>query len=318
MVTRSVASFVLVSLLGITALAQDAPTPPAENLSRAFAIALGGSGGYLGVQTAEVSRDNFSRYGLSGVRGVAVDKVVEGSPAESAGVQSGDVIVRFNGEEVTSTTKLTRLISEVAPDHTARVTVFRNGAERELSITLGERPTPRFESGGFTMPRTPEAPMVSPVPRVEVPLPPGTPGAPTVWRFGGGRQLGIGIMALTEQLAEHYRVEGGIMVTNVRDESAAHKAGLRAGDIIVSLDGTEVKSDIELIRALQSKAEGDVSVTFVRNGARQTVNVTPEKTEAPRGLLELFRQNGDSPARPALPAGVPNIWNELYFPGRIL
>ncbi len=160
--------------------------------------------------------------------------------------------------------------------------------------------------------------MVPPVPRVEVPLPPAAPGAPTVWRFGGGRQLGIGVLALTEQLAEHYRVEGGILVTSTRDDSAAHKAGLRAGDIIVSLDGTDVKSDIELIRALQSKAEGDVSVTFVRNGARQTVNVTPEKTEAPRGLLELYRQIEDAPARQTLPAGVPNIWNDLFFPGRIL
>src|SRR5215213_5048955 len=108
-------------------------------------------GSYLGVQTQEITRENFSKYGLSEVRGVGVEKVLENSPAAQAGVQNGDVIVRFEGEEVTSTRKLTRLISEVAPDHQARLTVSRGGSEREITVTMGKRQFPKFEDGVFEM-----------------------------------------------------------------------------------------------------------------------------------------------------------------------
>src|SRR5687767_2952448 len=92
-----------------------APAPPSAPKPEAhsFSLFFDGDGSYLGVQTEEVTKDNFAKYGLKEVRGVAVEKVMEGSPAEKAGIQIGDVIVRFNGEEVTSVRKLTRLLGEV-------------------------------------------------------------------------------------------------------------------------------------------------------------------------------------------------------------
>ncbi len=68
-----------------------------------------------------------------------------------AGLQTNDVIVRFEGEEVTSVLKLTRLISEVAPDHTAKVTVLRGGTESDINITLGKIEIPPFQNGGFRL-----------------------------------------------------------------------------------------------------------------------------------------------------------------------
>ncbi len=148
MVRKSLTFLLFFVAAGIAAYAQNAPEPKKEAPAvRSFAWTFDGDGGYLGVQTADVTKDNFGKYGLSEVRGVAVEKVLENSPAAEAGLQNGDVIVRFNNEEITSVRKLTRLISEVAPDHQVRLTVLRNGRENELSATLGKRPTPKFEMG---------------------------------------------------------------------------------------------------------------------------------------------------------------------------
>src|SRR6476659_5247997 len=116
---------------------------------KAFAWSFDGDGGYLGVQTQEVTRDNFAKFGLRDVRGVAVEKVMDKSPAAAAGIRAGDVIVRFNGEEITSARKLTRLIGEVDPDHHARVTVLRGGKEQEITVTIAKRPAPELFNGNF-------------------------------------------------------------------------------------------------------------------------------------------------------------------------
>lgn len=258
-----------------------------EKAVQAFNFAFGGDGSYLGVQTQEVTKENFGKFGLTSVRGVAVEKVLENSPAEAAGLQAGDVIVRFENEEVTSVRKLTRLISEVAADHQVKITVLRNNSEQDINATLGKRPIPKFENGSFTytfpdlklgelkdfptIPQTPELPKLMTTP--------GSEGKEFTWTLGGGRQIGIGVMSLTKQLAAHYGVESGLLVNNVRENSPAAKAGLKAGDIIVEAEGKTVKGDFDLIRTINGKKEGDVSITYVRDGKRQTVSVTPEASK---------------------------------------
>ena len=315
---------------GVWVAAGQTPAPRAKAESTGFAWAFS-EGGYLGIETLEVSNENFGKYGLPGVRGVAIEKVVEGSPAEKAGLQSGDVIVRVNGEEITSTRKLTRLVSEIAPDHTARLTVFRGGSERELSVTLGKRPMPKFdETVGFgrlgempDFPTPPDAPLIEGFPHA-----PREPGQPMVWAFGNRRQIGIGTSTLTKQLAEHFGVDGGVMIASVRKVSPAEKAGLKAGDIIVEANGKAVKSDADLIRAIAEKKEGDVSVTFVRDRSRQTINVTPEEVKGGFDSYFEFPKAPDAPDAPATPGlyrmprpGVPATpvpLGRLGFPGRVI
>ena len=82
-----------------------------------FAFSFDSEGSYLGIEMQEINKENFAKFGLAGVRGVAVVKVVENSPAAAAGIKNGDVIVRFNGEEIASARKLTRLVGEIDPDH---------------------------------------------------------------------------------------------------------------------------------------------------------------------------------------------------------
>jgi serine protease Do len=282
-----------------------------EKAAKVFSFAFDDDGGYLGIQTAEVNKENFGKYGLRDVRGVAVEKVLEDSPAKAAGLQSGDVITRFNGEEITSVRKLTRLISEVAPDHQAKLTLLRRGSERDLSVTLGKRPTPKFADGNFRfgtpgaieMPDTPDIPGIpqtGELPRIQIA--PGDGDDMFVWRAGSSRQIGVSVSPLTRQLADHFGVaEGGLLINNVRENSPAAKAGLKAGDIITEVEGKAVKGDFDLIRAIGEKKEGDVELTVMRDRNRQTFRVTPEAFKAPTSpMLENF--NMRSPMRLRLPA----------------
>lgn len=320
MIRKSLALFLLGVAAGTAAYSQKTPEPRREQAPRAFAFTFDGDVGYLGVQTQEVTKENFARFGLRDVRGVAVEKVMENSPATAAGIQNGDVIVRFNGEEVTSVRKLTRLIGEVDPDHQVKVTIVRGGSEREVTVTIGKRPMPEFSNGNFefnmppmgrmempdfkNMPQMQDMPDLKNMPKGEMPqvfaFPQGE-GQSFVWN-SGGRQIGIGIVPLSKQLAEHFHVDGGAMVSDVRENSPAAKAGLKAGDIIVEADGKAVRNQIDLVRIINEKKEGDVQLTLFRDGNRQTVSVTPEESKDGTYFYQFGNEDGlTPPSMPVMP-----------------
>ncbi|MBX7054195.1 MAG: PDZ domain-containing protein [Pyrinomonadaceae bacterium] len=321
-----------VSAIGQTPEAKKAPGKAPQAMT--FTFESGGS--YLGVQTAEVTSENYSKFGLREVRGVAVEKVMENSPAQAAGLQTGDVIISVDGDEVTGTRKLTRLISEIAPDHKTKLIIWRNGSEQEVTATIAKRPTPKFENGNF------EFSFPGPIGKIDIPdikelrklkeLPKGDApqiwtspdgnGRGFIWRSGSGRQIGVGITPLTKQLAEHFGVEGGILVNSVRDGSPAFKAGIKAGDIIVEADGRSVKNEIDLIQTIGGKKEGDIQLTIVRDRGRQTISVTPEASKTPGFLFETEDGGSILPLTPPKfdklkpPAPAPEI--ALLAPGRVL
>jgi hypothetical protein len=214
---------VLTAATCVAANAQNAPSAPTERRVQRMAFGVPFEGSYLGVQTENISKENFSKYGLATVRGVGIDSVVKDSPAAKAGLQKGDVIVRFEGEDVSSVNKLTRLIAEVAPDHTAKMTILRDGGEREISVTLGRREMPQFQGGNFTfenmIPMTPRTPRTMQT----VPLPPlgsGDSDNVFIWRGGANRQIGVGVTSLTKQLrALNEKSEGGVAITFIRDKN---------------------------------------------------------------------------------------------------
>lgn len=254
------------------------------------------------MQTREVTKENFAGFGLREVRGVAVEKVIENSPAARGGLQNGDVIVRFNGEEVTSTRKLTRLINEVAPDHQAKLTVLRGGGdEREIAVTLGKREMPAFSMAGGRLKDFPEMPDLSELPalpQIER-LPPMSGDGESnvfIWRNGTGRQIGVGVTPLTKQLGEYFGAEAGqgLLINNIRENSPAARAGLKTGDIITEVDGKPVKGSFDLIRALGEKKEGDVNLTIIRDRNRQTIRVTPETVKGGAMPFERFENFDES------------------------
>ncbi|HEX6182675.1 MAG TPA: PDZ domain-containing protein [Pyrinomonadaceae bacterium] len=271
------------------AVAPQTPTPPAGATS--FFI----EGNFLGVRTEEVTRENASRYGVSGEpRGVGVREVIKGSPAEKAGLREGDVILRFDGEQVTSARKLTRLIEESAPAHSVRLTILRGGSEQQLSATLARREPFGFKEFG---PLTVFGPGDMPHFGGEL------LGNPELWEhkgeefrqrleemqrkhpgvftLGSSRRIGVSTSTLGKQLADYFGVPHGVLVSSVEANSPADKAGLKAGDVVTEVDGKRVEDVDDLVRGLGAKNEGEVTLTVVRDRKQRTVRVTPERRRSP-------------------------------------
>ena len=135
-----------------------------------------------------------------------------------------------------------------------------------------------------------------------VPLPPMADGGDSnvfIFRTGANRQIGIGVTPLTKQLGDYFgATEGkGLLINDVRENSPAAKAGLKAGDVIVEIEGREIKVLPDLIRAIGEKKEGGVSVTFLRDKNRQTVSVTPETVKPSDKMKseDIEKVFGDAP-----------------------
>jgi membrane-associated protease RseP (regulator of RpoE activity) len=275
-----------------------APQEPGTGLmGREFSLFVDG-GSFLGVHAEEIDKENMQRYGLREVRGVGVTEIVKDSPAEKAGLRKDDVIVRFEGDSVTSVRKLSRLVSEVAPEHTVRLTIVRGGAEQELSVTLAKRDNAEKIFGTMKSPE-----IFRNFPRGDMKIDPGliqiNPGQDGfVFAFGGNRRIGISTQPLTKQLADYFGVkDGGLLITSVNEDSPAAKAGLKAGDIITAVDGEKVESSGDVARAINKKEDGDVTLTIVRDRNTRTINVTPEKKTAPA----VVRPSGTSARRVVIP-----------------
>lgn len=325
--------------------AQEAQTRRAQT-GDAYSFAFGG-GNLLGVSVESVTRANMSGYNLRGEpRGVAVREVQENSPAAKAGLQKNDVILRFDGEGVSSVQKLQRLINESAPEHTARLAISRNGAEQELSVTLGRRETFTSRSfGNFKFPegqafglnsdkfklnaeewkrnseelkkRAKELQFNSEELRRNLEkyrVEGFNNNFALAYGFGGGRRIGVTTEELTDQLADYFGVagRGGLLVTSVRENSPAARAGLKAGDIVTEVDGARLKTAGELTRALNRKDEGEVTLQITRDRKTRTLKVTPERTAnptlfTPGGIgfatpMALLAPRVSIVTRPALPA----------------
>lgn len=269
---------------GLVLAQQTAPPPaPDEPLEQNFSLLIDG-GGFLGIYAENISRENMDRYHMSQVRGVGVTQVIKDSPAEKAGLRKDDVILRIDGENVTSVRKLNRVVSELAPDQSVRVTFSRGGAEQEITATIGKRNNTNMVADVFR-------------------------GEPRVWKWegdlknfdpknfkfegldkfrdngdmtiilGNSRRIGVSTMELTKQLADYFGIAGGkgVLVTSVTDDGPAAKAGVRAGDVITAIDGEAVDSPGDISRAINRKKDGDVTLTIIRNKSQQTIHVTPRE-----------------------------------------
>ena len=303
-------SYLAVSLIltcGI-ALAQQPekppPTPPPAPDVYAFSGETPGNftffiqgGSFLGVQAEDINKENMARYNMREARGVGVTQVLKDSPAEKAGLRKDDVILRFEGDSVTSVRKLTRLVSEVAPDQTVRLAISRSGGEQDVSVTIGKRDNSmnafhRLEGlKGFEGMKKFEG--MDKLKELHKLFPPDGTGK-NVWKWdsqngddnlffslGSNRRIGVTTMQLTKQLADYFGIADGkgVLVTGVTDDSPAAKAGLKAGDVIISIDGEKVEAAGDLSRAINKKKDGDVTLTVIRNKNQRTVTVTPKSAD---------------------------------------
>ena len=244
---------------------------------RNFTLFLQG-GTFLGVHAEDVTKENMSRYGMRDVRGVGVTEIVKDSPAEKAGLRKDDVILGFNGESVTSTRKLNRLVSESSADQNVRLTISRGGSEQEVSATLSKR-----QGTGMLNAKIRED-FKQKMEQFKKDMPKIKSGDGTwVFNTGSYRRIGIATQTLTKQLADYFGVSEGILVTSVNDNSPAAKAGIKAGDVITAVDGEKVNSPGDISRAIGKKQDGPVTLTVVRDRNTRSVIVTPEKPPAGSG-----------------------------------
>src|SRR5688572_11824414 len=250
------------------------PEPPDEPFLNTFSLFT--DGGYLGVYAENINRQNMGRYHMNQPRGVGITQVVQGSPAEKAGLKKDDVILRLDGENITSVRKLNRLVAEIAPDQTVRVTVSRGGSEQELTATMGKRNNSGFARDLFSGKWEPRTFKFEP-PLIEN-FDFNSDGDFT-FLLSNSRRIGVSTMSLSKQLADYFGIAGGkgVLVTAVTDDGPAAKAGVKAGDVITAIDGEAVDSPGDLSRVINRKKEGDVTLTVIRNKSQQTFVVTPSE-----------------------------------------
>jgi membrane-associated protease RseP (regulator of RpoE activity) len=262
---------------GLAAAQQPAPPPPPatpDGFENSFSFFIE-SGGFLGVYGEDITNENVARYKLNQARGVGITQVIQDSPAEKAGLRKDDVILRLDGENVTSVRKLNRLVSEIAPDHSVRITISRNGSEQELTATIGKR-----KNASTVRDLLNQEPKVW---KWEGPLIDrdnlADNNSDLTFFLGNSRRIGVSTMELTKQLADYFGIAGGrgVLVTAVTEDGPAAKAGVKAGDVITAIDGEEIDSPGDISRAINRKKEGDVSLTVIRNKSQQTIRVTPRE-----------------------------------------
>jgi serine protease Do len=234
-------------------------------------MVLDGRGAQLGVRVSDVD--------LKDPSGVRIDDVDPDSPAEKAGLREGDVVVEFDGERVRSARQFTRLVQETPDGRTVKIAVMRNGQKQTLDATPENRVTMDFGADADRLREEVERSLREF--RVEPPIFRYDDRGPRrfeyrlperVMPFMGSRgRLGVTVQSLTPELEEYFGARnGGVLVSSVTPDSAAAKAGLKAGDVITSINGRSVTGSGELMRELRDLS-GDVTVGILRDKQEMTL-----------------------------------------------
>lgn len=242
-----------------------------------------GRGGRLGVSLTDVERGDVSRLKLTDERGAVVKDVADDSPASRAGVKTGDVILSFQGEPVRSAAQLARLVRETPAGRHVGLEVSRDGSVQKLSCELGGRSQADLGELAPELRGLPDASQWRDFGRnLGRELGRGTRS----FGLNGRGRLGIAYQEISGQLAQYFKLdaEQGVLVTNVEPDSPADKAGVKAGDVLVSISGHAIEGGGDLREALQSARPGhELSLKLMRDGRSLDLTVTLRDTESDRG-----------------------------------
>jgi serine protease Do len=235
-------------MLGITALGQ---TP------RAGGPALARSGGFIGLGIQEIDSNRAKALKLREEAGVEVTRVDPDSPAEKAGLKVGDVVVQYNGQRLEGLEQFSRMVRETPPGREVKLDIVHNGAPQTVTVMVGQRRV-RQVFDGF-----PAAP-----PDIRLP---DLPHSFLSWRSA---MLGVEGESLGGQLAEYFGVKEGVLVRSVLKGSAAEKAGIKAGDVITRVEGSQVATPADLSSRLRPLRGKSGAIVLMRDHREMTVTVT--------------------------------------------
>lgn len=227
---------------------------------------------YLGIYMDEISSKIKRKYDYPKDDGVLIIEVVEGSPAEDAGLDANDIIYLFNGEEVVEAKQLSTLVKKKKPGDTIEIVLYRGGDEKMVNVTLGEYPyevsidVDDFEDyaeeiGDFAG-------------RLGKSI-----GAWWYGSFGNGGRLGMELTDLDEDLAGYFDVKEneGVLVLRVHEGSPAEEAGVKPGDVIIAFNGEDVSGVDDVLEGLTDLEEETVEIEIVRKGKKQKLEAKLEE-----------------------------------------
>ncbi len=226
--------------------------------------------GWLGVYIQDISKDLKEAMDLKSKRGVLIRDVVEDSPANEAGMEQEDVVIEFEGKRVRDSSHLTRLIRNSSPGERVKLKILRDGKEKTITVTLGKLPRNDFLYQYDADLFWDKAKKIKPH------------SYSYSFSVFSGSRIGTKVQDLTEQLGNYFGVENGegALITEVEEDMPAHKAGLKAGDVIVEVDGEEIEDTEELMGVVSDKEEGDkVKIKVIRDGKTKNFEVEVEEEE---------------------------------------
>jgi len=202
------------------------------------------SRGRIGVVIQEVTRELAESFGLARPEGALVNAVEKGGPAEKAGVEVSDIIVKFDGKGVASSSDLPRIVGATRPGSKVAMLVWRKGVARDLTVTVGEIPTDKQASRGSKGAKPAEA---------------------------AANRLGLVLSELSDDQRKELKIAGGVVVDEVRGQA---RGDLRKGDIILALihkgNQVEAKSVAQLNKALNAVDKAATITLHVRRGENQS------------------------------------------------
>ncbi len=187
--------------------------------------------GWLGVEIMELTKDLAEGFGLDRPRGALIARVMEGSPAEAGGIEDEDIVIRFNGEEITRAGELPHWVGRSPVGEPSEVVVFRGGKEVTLEVVLGELPENSIVAS----------------------------------RGGSGSSqqsaLGVTVRDLNAAQLSELGIDAGAEVVSAT--GIAEKAGLRAGDVILRMKGKVIDDAATVVEVAESAKAGDVIPVLV-------------------------------------------------------
>ena len=194
--------------------------------------------GRIGVVIQPVSKELADGFGLSKPQGALVNSVEKGGPADKAGIEAGDVILRFDGKAVSASEDLPRVVGATKPGSKVTVQVWRNKSARDLQVVVAEMQDDRSARQGR---RGGKPPAASP------------------------SQYGLTLSDLSDAQKSELKVAGGVLVENV--QGAAARAGVRRGDVILAVNNQDVKSVEQFNQMMGQFDKGRIVALLIRRGA---------------------------------------------------
>ena len=226
---------------------------------------------YIGIGLMDLSEDAVREIGLIEPHGIEITSVLEGSPAEDAGLSDGDIVLTYRGERVQGYEHFARLVRETPAGRRVDLGLVRDGERMTLEVEIGRREAEASVRQAIDQARLRIERAKRGLDDLRPDLNLGL-SFPQLRVARRNKRLGAELEDLSGQLAKHFGVDRGVLVREVDEGSPAEESGLRAGDVIMAVDGKAMRTAIRCERSL-SLVEGSVPVKIMRDRAPLTLEI---------------------------------------------